>query len=702
MIGKRYCIFILVSTLSLIGSVFTEKYCVTEACNDTAKTILFNMNKSVDPCDDFYQFACGGFVNKTVFRPGESRLNTFSEIRNLLKNQLKTLLEMNPTSNDIKPFVMVRNFYQACINETAMEMVGLKPLQETILSLGGWLDTEDKSDVSTKGTKYNWTSDLKILREYGYSTNFIMEFHIFQDLNNHSKRILLIDTPGFGIYRDFFSERQAYFKYMKDAAVFLGHNLTDVQENLQSILNFEIQMANLTKSIDERINITELYNRMQIKNLTQLNPCIPWIQYINSFLKITQVQKEDEIIVYEPAYISGLYRLMNKTSLKVVKDYVRWRFIESSLPELNKGAQNISNAFNDELSGTNGQKERDITCIEIVSDKLEHAVGAMYVRTFFKESSKENIKDMVESVRQVFYKILNNTNWVGEETKRTALEKAHAMFEHIAYPSEYLNDTKLEELYQELNLENLTYFKNLQSVIAFDLDYKISLLNKPVNKTDWVTNGGAAVVDAFNFITNNALVLPAGVLQGLFFSADRPNYLNLGTMGWIIGHEITHGFDSNGRQYTKDGLLENWWDNQTVTNFLNRSQCFVEQYGNYSIKNVNQTNNGKRTLHENIADNGGIRAAYQAFIEWKNNNTKSIELLPGLNFTSNQLFWLSGANMWCSKNLKKVEESLVLTDEHSLATARVDLSFSNHEEFALDFSCPNDSPMNPPERCRIW
>ncbi|CAB4057886.1 MMEL1 [Lepeophtheirus salmonis] len=572
------------------------------------------MNKSVDPCDDFYQFACGGFVNKTVFRPGESRLNTFSEIRNLLKNQLKTLLEMNPTSNDIKPFVMVRNFYQACINETAMEMVGLKPLQETILSLGGWLDTEDKSDVSTKGTKYNWTSDLKILREYGYSTNFIMEFHIFQDLNNHSKRILLIDTPGFGIYRDFLVkgrgdfEVEAYFKYMKDAAVFLGHNLTDVQENLQSILNFEIQMANLTKSIDERINITELYNRMQIKNLTQLNPCIPWIQYINSFLKITQVQKEDEIIVYEPAYISGLYRLMNKTSLKVVKDYVRWRFIESSLPELNKAAQNISNAFNDELSGTNGQKERDITCIEIVSDKLEHAVGAMYVRTFFKESSKENIKDMVESVRQVFYKILNNTNWL--------------------------------------------------------------------IKTDWVTNGGAAVVDAFNFITNNALVLPAGVLQGLFFSADRPNYLNLGTMGWIIGHEITHGFDSNGRQYTKDGVLENWWDNQTVTNFLNRSQCFVEQYGNYSIKNVNQTNNGKRTLHENIADNGGIRAAYQAFIEWKNNNTKSIELLPGLNFTSNQLFWLSGANMWCSKNLKKVEESLVLTDEHSLATARVDLSFS--------------------------
>ncbi|XP_040582346.1 neprilysin-2 [Lepeophtheirus salmonis] len=173
-------------------------------------------------------------------------------------------------------------------------------------------------------------------------------------------------------------------------------------------------------------------------------------------------------------------------------------------------------------------------------------------------------------------------------------------------------------------------------------------------------------------------------------------------MGWIIGHEITHGFDNFGRQFNKDGGLENWWDNQTEKNFLNRSQCFVEQYGNYTIKSVNQTINGKLTLPENIADNGGLRAAYRAFIEWKNNNTKSIRLLPGLNFTSNQLFWLSGANMWCTKYLKENLEEVLLTNEHSPTSARVVLSFSNHEEFAKDFNCPTNSPMNPPDRCRVW
>ncbi|XP_071749987.1 neprilysin-2 [Lepeophtheirus salmonis] len=396
------------------------------------------MNNSADPCDDFYQFACGGFLNKTVVKSDEIKVNTFSEISDRVTSQLKTLLEKDSTTQDTKPFVLVRNFYRACINETAIETAGLEPLQKMISKLGGWLDTKDIHDMLRKGKKYNWTTDLKLLRENGYSTNILLELKVAQDWKNSSQSSFFLNRPKFGLKRDFLVNGRG----------------------------------------DKRV----------------------------------EVQNEDNVIVSEPSYVKNLYGLMFDSSLEVVKDYVRWRVIESSIPNLNAAAQNISEAFSNNLYGTSSKQSIETTCIQLVSNKLKHAVGAMYV-----------------------------------------------------------------------------------------------------NKTDWVKNGKGVIVNAFYSGLNNALVLPAAILQGLVFSADRPNYLNLGAIGWIIGHEITHGFDNKGQKFDKDGDLVNWWDNNTKKNFSERAECFVEQYGNFTIKSVNKTIDGELTLGENIADNGGIREAYQAY-----------------------------------------------------------------------------------------
>ena len=282
--------------------------------------------------------------------------------------------------------------------------------------------------------------------------------------------------------------------------------------------------------------------------------------------------------------------------------------------------------------------------------------------------------------------------------------KASRMTEHIGFPSELLDMGLLTQHYSGLHISPSTFLENGLSIGKFSLDMSYSKLRQRVDKKDWVSHGRPAVVNAFYSFMENSIQFPAGILQGHFFSSDRPKYLNYGAIGWVIGHEVTHGFDDVGRQFDEEGNLVDWWHPETEKRYLKRAQCMINQYGSYSMPQVPGIKvNGRNTIGENIADNGGIKEAYRAYDEWTRKNGNE-DRLPGLKYTPKQLFWISAAGNWCSKQRPQTMRLRMLTGSHSPGKVRVMATLSNMEEFAKDFQCPVGSKMNPPKskKCQVW
>merc|ERR1719461_1668454 len=259
------------------------------------------------------------------------------------------------------------------------------------------------------------------------------------------------------------------------------------------------------------------------------------------------------------------------------------------------------------------------------------------------------------------------------------------MVEYIGYPKELREMEKLTELYSGLELNANSYVGNGLNLSRYHMNYAFSKLRQPVDKLDWVRHGNPAMINAFYSPIENSIQFPAGILQGVFFNSERPRYMNFGAIGWVIGHEITHGFDDQGRQFDKDGNLEDWWEGETLERYVRRTECMVEQYNNYSINNIPV--NGRATQGENIADNGGLKEAYRAYKSWQSRH--GVEpLLPGLPFSQSQAFWVSAANVWCAKYRDQALRLRLLTGVHSPDVFRVQGPFSNMEEFSRDLQCP--------------
>lgn len=307
---------------------------------------------------------------------------------------------------------------------------------------------------------------------------------------------------------------------------------------------------------------------------------------------------------------------------------------------------------------------------------------------------------MVAFIRRQFEKMLQTQDWMDPLTRRRALAKAKAMIPHVAYPPEALMDDSLAEKYDGLVITNGDFLENMRNFTVFAHDYSFKQLRQMVNKKVWRNYRGVNV-DAFYIFKENSIKIPAGILQGAFFEPDQPNYMNFGGIGYIIGHEITHGFDNLGRNFDASGSVGSWWGMVTNARFQQKSKCITNQYENYVVPEVNLKLNGFNTLAENIADNGGIKVAYQAYNAWTKEFGEE-KKLPSLPYTPKQLFWLSAANTWCSKYRPETLQYIVLTSPHSPPRFRVNGPFSNRPEFAEDWKCPAGSKLNPVKKCSIW
>jgi len=681
--------------------------CLTQGCIGAANMLLENMNRTADPCEDFYQFACGGFEERVIIPDDRSSRSQFAVIGDKLIQQLRMILEHEAEEGESRVFTMARNVYKACMDLDKIEDIGLGPLKDVLHSMGGWPVLEGES---WDEDGFDWVSTVYTFRKNGYSTDYLIDFSIVTDSKNSSWRVIDIDQASLGMSREYLvngiedEDVNSYYNYMVNVAVLLGADRTTAERELKESLLFEIELAHASKPREERRNATRLYNPMMIKDLHTLAPMVPWLDYINNILTkdLLQVEETERVIVDEPGYLRNLTQLLPKIKKRTIANYMYWRAARASLGYFTEAAKKIQLDYSKNITGTKSRTPRWRECTGAASSSFASPIGNMYVTKYFNRDAKAAMDEMVKDIRKEFDIILDEIDWMDEETRRRAKRKLSTMKEYIGYPQEIMVDSNLEDLYEGLYIKPDDHFRNGINMSIWGTNYAWKKLREKVDKTDWKRHGRPAVVNAFYSSIENSIQFPAGILQGNFFGSNRPSYLNYGAIGWVIGHEITHGFDDQGRQYDADGNLSNWWDDMTKDNFLKKANCIIWQYGNYTAKAVNKKLNGINTQGENIADNGGLKEAYKAYSAWTKRHGEEPRL-PGLqDYSPHQMFWISAANTWCSKYRDKSLEMRIKTGAHSPGMFRVQGPFSNSKEFAKDFHCPLGTRMNPVDKCEVW
>ncbi|XP_008202440.2 neprilysin-2-like [Nasonia vitripennis] len=680
--------------------------CETPGCIHAASSILSYMDSTVNPCDDFYRFACGNFVKNSVIPDDKSKVDIFSAINDKLQEQLRISIQDGIKESDPRAFKLLQTYYKTCMDTAQIEKTSDNDFREILKKLGGWPVLEGKSwDESS----FDWKKAVYKFRNTGYSIDYFIDFEVEVDMKNNSRRVINLDQASLGIPQEYLSKGlkekvvQAYYKYMVDFAEIFGANREQAKKELAESLDFEIELAKISLPSEKRRDMSKLYNPTSVKELESKYPGIPWAEYANELLSPhAKVRGSEEVIVVVPSFLEAFAGLMNKTPKRVLANYAMWRVAGESAGLMGERVQKAQSEFEASLTGTSVKEPRWKECVGYAANSLYIATGALYVRRHFDESAKANAMEIIQNIRKSFERILEQLNWMDEKTRKAALEKLDWIQPHIAYPDEFLDDKKLDGYYQYLKMYPDSYLKSQLSLRLFKLAYDFEQLRKPVNKTDWISHGRSAIVNAFYDPTENSIQFPAGILQGEFFTNDRPKYLNYGGIGYVMGHEMTHGFDDQGRQFDKEGNLVEWWEPETKNKYLERAQCIIDQYSNYTVKEVGLKINGINTQGENIADNGGIKEAYLAYNEWERSSAQQEARLPGLQYSPQQMFWIGAANVWCNKYRPEALKARVITDPHSPGEFRVIGPMSNMPEFAKDFNCPLGSPMNPAKKCSVW
>ncbi|XP_072440832.1 phosphate-regulating neutral endopeptidase PHEX isoform X2 [Chiloscyllium punctatum] len=683
--------------LALVGSrvihLQQEEHCLSPECTEAGVHIFKKINWSADPCENFFEFACGQWIKETPIPEDYSSYGTYSWVRQGVNIKLRGAIEWE----DSKPL--------------------LKFLRQPHLR---WpvLETNNGPEGTWVEEDFNLLEMLAFLRGKCNSGIFIQLF-VGTDDKNSNKHIFKLDQgsvflPSEEDYLTNSTEaeksRHALLQLMIDIAVLLGANTTTAQIDMQSALEFETQVAKILIPHSNRTS-EALYNKLSVLKLQETIPRFDWLRYLKLVIdtdlypELSHINTSEEVIVYVPQYFKDLFPLLDTVDNRTIANYVVWRIVYRRISNLSQRFLTRRLEFLKVITGATSLSPRWDKCVDFVEYVLPDAVGRMFVEAHFQEDKKQLTEDLVAGVRWAFVDMLDKENdWMDPETKTKAKEKAHGVLAKIGYPDFILNDTIINAYFRNLTVSHTEYFDNVLRSLQFFSQTGFSYLRSHVSKTEWYTS--PTTVNAFYSPTTNQIKFPAGELQKPFFWGEEyPMSISYGAIGVIVGHEFSHAFDDNGRKYDKNGNLHQWWSNASISNFNDKTECMIQQYDDYYWPIAGLQVNGQRTLGENIADNAGLRQAFRAYRKWIREEKGDMEepLLPGLPLSNNQLFFLSYAHVRCNAYRPAAARNKILNGAHSPPEFRVMGSMSNFEEFSKAYSCPTTSAMNRGEKsCRVW
>jgi len=667
--------------LFLIIAVFSFNSCSVKDMGIDIK----NLDLSVDPGADFYKYANGGWIKNNPLPADFSRYGTFDALAEESLEKVKKIVEKEADSRSDKGSIpqKVGDFFKTGMDSLKIEGEGLNPLRPYLT------DLESVSDI--EGVK-------KLLVKW-QSENFQVLFSLYgvTDKKNSEIVIASLSQGGLGLTDvDYYLAgddhsvkiREKYLEHISRLLQLAGIQPDITGKQAADILCFETRLAKASMTRLERRDPYKSYNKMKISELEALSPGISWTDLI-SLLNIGDIT---EINVSQPMFFREISTMTHDTELETWKSWMRFSLVNSSSPYLSSGFVNAHFDFYGKfLSGKKAQLPRWKRVLAESNNALGEAIGELFVEQYFPPRSKERMLELVGNLKIALAERIHNLTWMSDSTKVEALEKLNTMKVKIGYPDTWRDYSKLE-------IGTQSYFENAREASLFNYRYNINKIGKPVDKTEWGMN--PQTVNAYYNPSWNEIVFPAAILQPPFFYTDADDAVNYGAIGMVIGHEMTHGFDDQGRNYDKNGNLTNWWTKDDAEKFRNRSQVLVEHYNQFIIKDEVKAN-GQLTLGENIADLGGLNIAYCALLKAWEKNPPETEIEG---FTPTQRFFLAYAHVWAN-NIND-EEMLRRTreDVHSLGHLRVNGPLQHMQQFAEAFQVGPGDPMFLPEekRAYIW
>jgi len=638
-----------------------------------------NLDTTVSPKVDFYEYACGGWMKANPLKPEYSRYGTFDELGENNREQLKELvLGLDPNAADGTNAQKVRDLYAMGMDSLRLNEEGAAPLAKDLATIAA---ANRDSLVELMATM----PGLGIFFGTGVSS----------DLADSNVNTMYWGQGGLGLGdRDYYTEKSerndkilaAYRTYLETVASLAGYDKAAASRLASNVIKLETTLAADQMTRTQQRDIAAQYNVRAVADLDKEYPSVNLKRYFE-----LQNLNVDTIIVDSPKYYATVAKALAEQPEEVLRDYAAASYISSAAPYLSDDFINADFKLSQVLSGVEEQRPRWKRALSVPNSVLGEVVGQLYVEKYFPESSKERMLTLVGNLQESLGEHIDSLTWMSDTTKMRAKEKLASFRVKIGYPDNWRDYSSLE-----IN-PGKSYWENIQSAILFNQDYNNSDYGKPVDRERWLMS--PQTVNAYYNPSTNEICFPAGILQPPFFDPEADDAVNYGAIGVVIGHEMTHGFDDQGRQFDKDGNFADWWTPADAEAFNALADKLVAQFDSIEVAPGLRAN-GRLTLGENIADQGGLRVAYTAY----KNSLNGIEgpVIDG--FTPDQRFYLAYSNVWAGNIREDEIRQLTMSDPHSLGKWRVNASLRNIEPFFTAFGITESDPMFRPasERVIIW
>jgi putative endopeptidase len=683
--SQKKTLVVLALVLALGGAaVFSQRSTLAQSGQTSHGFDRSSIDTTAAACTDFYQYANGGWLAANPIPAAYSSWGVANVLNEKNRDVLHDILEdaakkSGPRSpNEQK----VGDYYASCMDEQKIEAEDLKPLQKELDSIA---KINDQKALQSE-----------IAQLHSVGVNVLFNSGSNQDFKNSTEVTIGIFQGGLGLPdRDYYTKtdeksktiRDEYLKHVAKMFELMGDAGTVAASEAQSIMDLETKLAAASKTRVELRDPEKLYHRMSLAKVSDLAPDFDWAAYFKS-IGVTQ---NADVNVATPDFFKVMDQELTTTPLPVWQTYLRWHLI-------NNAASSLSAKFVDEdfhfkgtvLSGTKENLPRWKRCVAGTDRALGEALGEVYVQKAFPPAAKARALEMVRNLESTLKSDLGTLSWMGDATRKQAIVKLEAFLNKIGYPDKWRD-------YSSLAIERNSYVGNRLRVGQFNERRDLAKIGKPVDKMEWGMS--PPTVNAYYNPQINEIVFPAGILQPPFFDADADDAFNYGGMGSVIGHEMTHGFDDQGRQFDSTGNLANWWSDADLKAFKERAKCVIDQFSSFEVeKGINE--NGNLVVGESIADLGGLVIAYTAYE--KSLEGKPRKVIDG--FSPEQRFFMGYARGWATTTRPEFARMLVNIDPHPLAKFRVNGPLSNMPQFAAAFQCKQGDTMvrTDKDRCQIW
>jgi len=645
---------------------------------------ISSMDRSVDPCTDFYHYTCGAWIKKNPIPPDQARWDVYSKLNEDNERFLwGILLEASkPVTSRSLVETEIGDYFAACMDESAVEKAGIAPLKPELDAIAG---LHSIGDLPAYLGRLHLTAAGRGML-FGFGAN--------QDYADSSREIAFLDAGGLGLPdRDYYTKtdaksqetRQKYVEHVQKMFELLGEAPAVAKTHAQIVMKIETELAEASLTRVEKRDPYKLFHKMTLAEVQALTPSFHFAAYF----KASGAPDTSMINVTEPAFFKEVQRLLKAHKMDDWKTYLRWHLVHAKAPFLPAAFDNANFDFYSKyLRGLEQMPPRWKRCVRRVDGDIGEALGQVFVAKTFAPSTKQSALDMTKGIEAAMESEIKQLPWMGEETKQKALEKLHGIVNKIGYPDKWRD-------YSSIKIARDDYFGNVEHATLFESRRELAKIGKPVDRTEWQMT--PPTVNAYYDPQMDDINFPAGVLQPPLFDPKMDAAPNFGNTGATIGHELTHGFDDEGRQFDAKGDLKDWWTKKDADEFQERANCVSFQYSQYTVIDDIKIN-GKLTLGEDLADLGGTWLAYLA---WKS-ATKDQDLQPIDGFTPDQRFFIGMAQWACGDERAESKRMNAITDEHSPDEYRINGVVSNMPEFGKAFSCRVGQPMVHSQPCRVW